>query len=86
MLDRAVEVLEKDTHLQNISGVINATGEGEWTINQAKEEGVAVEIIEHSFAYRNRSKIDHNIQNSFTAKMIAALRNAFGGHEVKKNT
>lgn len=84
MLDRAVEVLEKDPHLNGISGLINFTGEGEWTINQAREEGINVEIIEHSFDYRKRTHTDPKLENSFTARMVAALRNAFGGHEVKK--
>lgn len=84
MLDRAVEALEEDPHMEQISGLIDATGEAKWTIEQAKEEGVAVEIIEHSLDYRTRSKTDLKIQNSYTAKMVAALRNKFGGHKVEK--
>ena len=84
MLDRAVDALGSDPKLSNIVGVVgSATGESIWTIEQAKEEGVRVEIIERSLEYRNRSQTDKNIQKSFTARMLAALRNAFGGHPVR---
>ncbi len=84
MLDRAVEVLEEDPHLGQITGVIDANGEAEWTVQQAKEEGISVEIIEHTLNYRTRSQTDEKIQSSYTAKMIAALRRAFGAHGVYK--
>ncbi len=84
MLDRAVESLQQDPKLENIVGVIAESGEAKWTIEQAKEEGVDVEIIERSLDFRKRSQTDAKIQKSFSARMVAALRNAFGGHEVKK--
>lgn len=84
MLDRAVEVLEADPHLERISGKIDSTGEGEWTIKQARQEGVDVPSIELALEYRKKSQTDTKIQQSFTAKMVAALRNAFGGHKVEK--
>lgn len=84
MLDRTVEALVNDPKLSSIIGVIAESGEAKWTIDQAKEEGVRVEIIERSLDYRKRSQKDRKIQNSFTAKLVAALRNAFGGHEVKR--
>ncbi len=83
MLDRVVESLTKDPKLSNISGFIESSGEADWTVDQAKEEKVKVEIIERSLEYRKRSRVDQKIQNSFTAKMINALRNAFGGHSIK---
>ncbi len=82
MLDRTVEALTNDPKLSKIVGVIAESGEARWTIDQAKEEGVKVEIIERSLVYRKRSQTDKKIQNSFTAKLVAALRNAFGGHKV----
>ena len=84
MLDRAVEVLEKDPALQDLRGIIAESGEGRWTIDQASEEGLDVEIIRRSLDYRRRSQMDPGVQQSFTARMVAALRNAFGGHEVVK--
>lgn len=84
MLDRAVEALAEDPHLEKLSGQIDATGEAEWTIAQAKEEQVAVPSIELALDYRKESKTNSAISTSFTAKMIAALRNKFGGHKVEK--
>jgi 6-phosphogluconate dehydrogenase len=84
MLDRAVEVLEKDPTLSDVKGIIAESGEAQWTIDQAGEEGVNVDIIQRSLEYRKKSKTDEKIQRSYTAKMIAALRNAFGGHEIQK--
>lgn len=84
MMDRTVEVLGQDPHLKNILGVVDATGEAQWAVEQAKEEGILVEIIEASLNYRTRSQQDKKIQNSYTAKMIAALRHVFGAHGVQK--
>jgi 6-phosphogluconate dehydrogenase len=84
MMDRAQEVLEKDPKLQKLTGFIGrASGETVWAIEEAKKEKVQMEIIEASLDYRLRSETDPKIQKSFTARMIAMLRNAFGGHEVK---
>lgn len=84
LIDRASEMLEKDPNLDSFAGVISRSGEGDWTVEVAKEEGVDVSLIGESVDYRKRSETDKKIQNSFTAKMINALRSAFGGHEIKK--
>lgn len=84
MLDRAVDALENDPKLENIVGVIAESGEAKWTVEQAKEENVPVEIIEQSLEFRRKSQTDKEVQKSFAARMVAALRNAFGGHEVKQ--
>lgn len=86
MLDRVVDALSKDPKLLNVTGYIEESGEARWTVEQAKEEGVEVEIIERSLEYRRRSQKDPKIQKSFTAKLVAALRQAFGGHPVKKKS
>lgn len=84
MMDRTIEALEKDPHMEKLEGIINSTGEADWAIETAKKLGIPVEIIEASVNYRKRSKTDPKIQKSFTAKMVAALRDAFGAHGVKK--
>lgn len=84
MLDRAADVLAQNLDLENMAGSISESGEARWTIDEAKKENVQVEIIQKSLDYRTRSQTDKTIQNSFTAKMLNALRNAFGGHEIKK--
>lgn len=81
MLDRVVEALPQ---INDVVGVIAESGEAKWTVETAKEQGTDVEIIERSLEYRKRSQTDPKIQQSFTAKLVAALRNAFGGHEVRK--
>jgi len=84
MLDRAAEALEQNPNLENMAGPIAESGEARWTVETGKKENVQTEIIESSLNYRTRSQQDKNIQNSFTTKIINALRNAFGGHEIKK--
>ena len=84
MMQRTIEALEKDPKLSKIEGFIDSSGEGEWTIEEAKKLDVPVDIIEESFKFRQRSQKDKKVSSSFAARMVAALRNAFGGHEVKK--
>ncbi len=86
LIDCAATALEKDSRLSMIKGVINATGEAEWTVNQGKEEGVPVENIEQSLDFRRRSQQDKRVQESFAARMVASLRHEFGGHDVSKKS
>lgn len=84
LMDRAVDSLSQDSKLKNMTGPVAESGEARWTIEEAKKDKVQVEIIQKSLEYRLRSQKDKKIQNSFTAKMLNALRSSFGGHEVKK--
>ena len=84
MLDRAVDALSQNPDLKNMEGPIAESGEARWTVEEAKKIGVGVEIIQKSLDYRTRSQKSKKIQKSFTAKMINGLRNAFGGHEIKR--
>ncbi len=68
------------TSLESISGVVNSTGEGEWTVRTAEELGVEVPVIKASFEFRQQSKQ----KPSYTGQVVSALRNQFGGHIVKK--
>jgi len=83
LMECAKDALDKDVHLSKIDGVIDATGEAEWTVSQANEEGVFAENIEQSLDFRRRSKTDSKVSSSFAARMVAALRHEFGGHKVK---
>jgi 6-phosphogluconate dehydrogenase len=85
MLDRAVEVLETNPTLNNVKGIVVESGEARWMVEQAPEEGVEVDLIKMALDYRRRSSTDVKIQNTFTARFIASLRNAFGGHEIQIN-
>ncbi|MBI4084454.1 MAG: NADP-dependent phosphogluconate dehydrogenase [Candidatus Levybacteria bacterium] len=85
MLDRTVDALDKDSNLSDIAGTIgSASGETVWTIEEAKKHDVPIKIIEESLAFRKQSESDEKIQKSFAAKLVAALRHEFGGHEVRK--
>ncbi len=84
-MDRTVEALQRDPGLTTIVGQIgSATGETVWMVEEAKKQGVAVDIIEASLEFRKRSQTDTRVQHSFAARLVSAIRNAFGGHEVKK--
>lgn len=75
--------------LENISGEIAHSGEGEWTVQEAKsccafseeKKSIPVPAIESALNFRINSKGNP----SYTGKVISALRNQFGGHKVKKN-
>jgi 6-phosphogluconate dehydrogenase len=84
LIDRAVDALKKDKDLSNMAGPIAENGEAKWTLDAAKEENVAVPVIQDSLQFRWDSQKDETIQNSYTAKMVSALRFEFGGHEIKK--
>lgn len=87
MMARTIEALEADPKLEKISGVIgSASGETLWAVEEAKKKSLPFEIIEHSMEIRNLSEKDEKIQKSFAARLVAALRQAFGGHEVKAKT
>lgn len=68
--------------LEGISGTVGHSGEGEWTINYAKEIGVPVPAIESALKFR----IDSEKKPSFSGKILSALRYEFGGHEVKEGS
>lgn len=84
MMERTFEALKSDPELANIIGYIEESGEGSWTVDEAKKLGVPVSTIEESLNFRRRSREDQMIALSFAAKLVAALRNVFGGHQVKK--
>ena len=84
MMARTIESLEKDPKLEAIDGYIQASGEGDWTVEEAKEQALPIDAIETSLNFRTKSRQDKKIAASYAARMVAALRNAFGGHEVKK--
>jgi len=65
--------------LEHIKGFVADSGEGRWTIQEAIDHDVPAPIITLSLLTRFRSRQD----DSYGAKVLAALRNEFGGHEVK---
>jgi 6-phosphogluconate dehydrogenase len=82
LIDLTRNIFEHED-VEGTSGIIEATGEGEWTINAAKELGVDVCVIEDSFKVRQESKDPKN-QQKFSNKIVALMRKQFGGHGVTK--
>ena len=79
LLELAERALTSDPALSTIRGYVEDSGEGRWTILEAVERSVPVPVLAESLFARFRSRQDE----SFGAKMIAALRQEFGGHAVK---
>ena len=79
LMGLAEKAFSKDPDLDNLMGVINASGEGLWTLQEALDLGVPAPTIADALFVRYRS----HQNNTFSARLIAALRNEFGGHEVK---
>lgn len=80
------DALGEDPDLKNISSVIKSTGEGEWTINTAREFGIDVPVIEASFKVRqNSASDDESSLKGFRNKVVSAQRGKFGHHQVKKD-
>ena len=75
----AVRAFEKDRNLDKLKGYVADSGEGRWTVAEAIEEDVPAPVITLSLLMRLRSRQE----DTFAGKVIAALRNEFGGHAVK---
>lgn len=80
LCELAENAFAKDPHLAGLRGYVEDSGEGRWTVQAALEENVPAPILTLSLLARLRSRQEE----SFSAKVIAALRNEFGGHAVKK--
>ena len=76
LLDRA---LQADPGLEEIRGYVEDSGEGRWTVHEAVDAAVPVPVLALSLFARFSSRQDE----SFAAKVNAALRNQFGGHAVE---
>ncbi|MEJ8671982.1 MULTISPECIES: phosphogluconate dehydrogenase (NAD(+)-dependent, decarboxylating) [unclassified Streptomyces] len=79
LLDLAVNALDEDEHLEKLKGFAQDSGEGRWTVEAAIDHAVPLPAITTSLFARFASRQDDSPQ----MKMIAALRNQFGGHAVE---
>ncbi|MEV8033753.1 phosphogluconate dehydrogenase (NAD(+)-dependent, decarboxylating) [Streptomyces sp. NPDC002742] len=79
LLDLAVNALDGDEHLDKLRGHAEDSGEGRWTVEAAIDNAVPLPAITASLFARFASRQDDSPQ----MKMIAALRNQFGGHAVE---
>jgi 6-phosphogluconate dehydrogenase len=82
LLELLADALKKDPKLAGIKGYAEDTGEGRWTVEQAIEKAVPMPVITEALFARFRSR--QNEDTAFGSKIVAALRNEFGGHAVKK--
>lgn len=78
LMELAQNAFEKDAKLDKIRGVMNSSGEGKWMLETALDMGVATPVVALSLLMRYRSQE----QDTFGGKIVAALRNEFGGHAV----
>lgn len=80
LMELTENAFSKDAKLDDIKGVMHSSGEGKWTVEEALDLQAATPVIALSLMMRYRSlEID-----TFTGKVVAALRNEFGGHAVEK--
>lgn len=80
LMELTENAFSKDAKLDEIKGVMHSSGEGKWTIETALDLQAATPVIAMSLLMRYRS-LDND---TFTGKVVAALRNEFGGHAVEK--
>jgi 6-phosphogluconate dehydrogenase len=81
LLDLLARALEEDPKLEQIRGYVEDSGEGRWTVEEAIETAVPLHVITAALYARFASRQDE----SFAAKVNAALRHQFGGHAVRSN-
>jgi 6-phosphogluconate dehydrogenase len=81
LLDLTADALKKNPTLDGLEPYVVDSGEGRWTVFEAIDLNVSAPVITESLIRRIRSREDNN----FTDRMLAIMRNAFGGHAVKKD-
>ncbi|MCB1153182.1 6-phosphogluconate dehydrogenase, partial [bacterium] len=80
LLELCENVFADDPHLEKLGDAVADSGEGRWTIQEAMDLDVPAPVITLSLLARFRSRQE----SSFAGKVIAGLRNQFGGHAVEK--
>jgi 6-phosphogluconate dehydrogenase len=78
LMELAESAFAADPDLSSIKGVMNSSGEGKWTVETALDLGVPTPVIALSLFMRYRSQME----DTFSGKVVAALRYGFGGHAV----
>lgn len=80
LMELTENAFSKDRNLEGIKGVMHSSGEGKWTVETALDLQAVAPVITLALMMRYRSLED----DTFTGKVVAALRNEFGGHAVEK--
>ena len=79
LLDLAAQALHEDPELEGLQAYVEDSGEGRWTVQESVELAVPTPVITLSLQQRFRSRQDQ----PFGGRLLAALRNQFGGHSVR---
>jgi 6-phosphogluconate dehydrogenase len=80
LLELAARAFAKEPDLASLRGVVQDSGEGRWTLHESIDRAVPMPVLALALQMRFRSRQD----DSFAGKVLAALRNEFGGHAVTK--
>jgi 6-phosphogluconate dehydrogenase len=80
LLDLAAQALQEDPDLEKLQSYVDDSGEGRWTVQESVELAVPAPVISSALQARFRSRQDQ----PFGGRLLAALRNQFGGHAVKE--
>jgi 6-phosphogluconate dehydrogenase len=80
LLDLTAEALEESADLNGIKGWVADSGEGRWTVTEAIDLDVPAPVITLALQMRLVSRQEQ----SFAARLLAAMRNQFGGHAIKE--
>jgi len=80
LMDTTNKALKQHPALRDVAAYVEETGEGRWTVQTAVETKVPLTVIAHSLFYRYASQN----KSRFSTKVVAALREQFGGHAIKK--
>jgi len=81
LLDLTADALKRNPKLEGLQAYVSDSGEGRWTVFEAIDLNVSAPVITESLIRRIRSREENN----FTDRMLSIMRNAFGGHAVKKD-
>lgn len=79
IVDLLEEIFEKDQNLTDISGAIGENKTGQWTLDEAHEQKISSQLLDEALKIRAWSRATGG---NFSTKLVALLRNKFGGHEV----
>ncbi|APH04852.1 phosphogluconate dehydrogenase (NAD(+)-dependent, decarboxylating) [Bacillus weihaiensis] len=80
LMELTENAFSKDQKLESIKGIMHSSGEGKWTVETALDLQTAAPVITMALMMRYRSLEE----DTFTGKVVAALRNEFGGHAVER--
>ncbi len=80
LLDLTADALKEDPEMSTLAPYVDDSGEGRWTVQESIDLAIPTPVMTLALQMRFRSRQD----DSFSAKLLAAMRNQFGGHAVKK--